>query len=396
MAVISEHSLRSICNGRGYVLEKLIGKGGMGQVWLARDPRGCEVAVKVPVGTPEAVKRLLFEIDLLRRLQHEHVVGYVDSFEASGLPILVMEYAGGVNLELKAMGRRLNESEALARTVQLLLGLDYLHSMGVIHRDVKPKNVIVGDNRTYLKLVDLGTATYFHRAGVPECVISPGGYTPPEQHRYMASPQGDIWSVGATLYFMLTGQHPALDMPGYPDAQCSPPDPRKYNKDVSDSTVEIIRRAMRWNPAERFSSPMEMIMAIEGVTQKRELDVPVLEVLGRSVPVETASLVFGRGDNMPESVRVVKEGDITYVYINDPYRWVSRKHFEIFRDGSKWYIRDLGSLNRTAVRSGEVVRELWVGHGKPSPPIELPRGSIIYVAYGSSLRNQAFIVLVFK
>jgi len=396
MSAVDDARLWRVLSNRGYKPIRPLGKGGMSQVWLATDTQGNQVAVKIPNPDPESVKRLAFEINLLQNLQHEHIVKFINAFDTGGYPILVMEYARGNNLELSVAGKPLEEREALARAVQLLLAVDYLHSRGVIHRDIKPKNIIVGNEKTYLKLIDLGTATFFHQAGVTESVISPGGYTPPEQFKSMASPQGDIWSVGATLYFMLTGQHPALDMPGYPDVKCNPPNPRKWNKDISDSTVAIIDKAMRWDPTERFSSPMEMIMAIEGKAPQPVSDVPVLEILGRSVRIEASKLIFGRGENVPEGIRVVKEGDVIRVYIHDPYRWVSREHFEIFRSGNKWYLRDLGSLNRTAVRAGGVIREVWVGYKKPSPPVTLERGSIIYVAYGDSLTKPPYVVLTFK
>jgi len=396
MSAVDEARLWRVLSNRGYKPVRPLGKGGMSQVWLATDTRGTHVAVKVPNRDPEAVKRLGFEISLLQSLRHEHIVNFISAFDVSGYPILVMEYAKGNNLELSTAGKAMDEREALARAVQILLAVDYLHSRGVIHRDIKPKNIIVGNEKTYLKLIDLGTATFFSQAGITESVFSPGGYTPPEQFKSMASPQGDVWSVGATLYFMLTGQHPALDMPGYPDAKCNPPDPRKWNKDISDSTVAIIAKAMRWEPTERFSSPMEMIMAIEGRTPQPEPDVPVLEVLGRRIRIEASRLVFKWGGNIPEGIRVVKEADTMYVYINDPHRWVSREHFEIFKSGNKWYLRDLGSLNRTAVRVGGVIREVWVGYKKPSPPVALERGSIIYVAYGDSLTKPPYVVLTFK
>jgi len=389
-------SIRRACESRGYTLENLIGRGGMSEVWLARDRRGNKVAVKIPTKASEAIRRLRFETDLLSKLNHDHIVKYVGSFEASGLPILLMEYVRGANLEINAGGRPLEEREALARTVQILLAVDYLHSTGVIHRDIKPRNVIVGSERGYLKLIDLGTATYLHHAGITAAVISPGGYTPPEQFRFTASPQGDIWSAGATLYFMLTGQHPALSMPGYPDIRCPPPDPRRWNRDISESTAKIVMKALMWDPTERFPSAKEMIMAIEGKAPLHRPEVPILEIFGRSIPVETSRLVFGRGENIPERVRIIREGDTTYVYIQDPYKWVSRRHFEIFEREGSWYIRDLGSLNRTAIRHGEMVKEIWVGHGRPSPAIELPRGSMIYTAYGSSLSDQAYVVLMFR
>ncbi|MEM1542838.1 MAG: FHA domain-containing serine/threonine-protein kinase [Ignisphaera sp.] len=413
---MNTEGLKILCQKKGYRFKSFIGRGGMSIVWLAEGSDGKEVIVKIPNETKESQERLKFESSLLRMLNHEHVVRYIDSFEDYGLPVLVMEYAKGINIEQAASGVPLEEKEALARAIEILLAIDYMHSMSVIHRDIKPKNIIIGDDKTYLKVIDFGTATYLHYTGISYAVISPGGYTPPEQYRFMASPQGDIWSAGATLYFMLTGQHPALSMPGYPNKYCPPPDPRKMKKDVSEETARIIAKAMQWDPSERFSNALEMIMAIEKmeIEPKRET-LPTLEIFGRKIPIETSRVIFGRYpqedsigtivemrggliEAINNRIKVVKEGDITYIYVRDPYRWVSRNHFEIYEEDGKWYIRDLGSLNRTAIYYKGDLREVWIGYKRISPPVELRRGSIIYVAYGSLLNigNQAYAVITFK
>lgn len=415
--ILGVEKIKIACQNRGYKIKILIGKGGMSIIWLAEDLSGREVIVKTPNEVKESWERLKFESSLLRMLDHEHIVKYINSFEDHGVPTLIMEYARGINLERAASGDPLEEEEALARAIEILLAIDYIHSMSIIHRDIKPKNIIIGDDKTYLKVIDFGTATYLHYTGISYAVISPGGYTPPEQYGFMASPQGDIWSAGATLYFMLTGQHPALSMPGYPNKYCPPPDPRKMNKDVSEETAKIIVRAMQWDPSERFSNALEMIMAIEKMETepKHETPVPTLEIFGRKIPIETSRVIFGRftqedliGTSVEmkgsfieaadDRIKVVREGDVTYIYVRDPYRWVSRNHFEIYEEGEKWYIRDLGSLNRTAIYYKGDLREVWIDYRRISPPVEIRRGSIIYVAYGSLLNigNQAYAVITFK
>lgn len=411
--------IKAACQRRGYKIKSLVGKGGMSTIWLAEDPSGKEVVIKIPNEDRDSWDRLRFEANLLRILDHEHVVKYVDFIEEQNTIALVMEYAKGKNLELLTAGNPMDEKDALAKTVEMLLAIDYIHYMGIIHRDIKPKNIIVKENEDYLKIIDFGTATYLHHTGMKCAIISPGGYTPPEQYKFMASPQGDIWSVGATLYFMLTGQHPALSMPGYPDRYCPPPDPRAMNKDVSEETAKIVMKAMQWDPSERFSSALEMIMAIERmeIESKHDQSLPTLEIFGRKIPIETSRIIFGRfsqedliGTRAEQvgklvdatdkgiNIKVVREGDVTYVYVYDPYRWISRNHFEIYREHDKWYIRDLGSLNRTAIYHKGDIKEVWVGYKRVSPPVEIQRGSMIYVAYGSLLNvsNQAYVVITFK
>jgi len=380
-----------------YRLTALLGKGGMGEVWLADSPQGA-VAIKIAANNPTAVEKLRFESRILRELRHEHIVAYFDEGEYRGLPFLAMEYVKGSNLE-RMVSAPLDEREAKAAAVEILLALDYIHSRNVIHRDVKPKNVLARDNNIYsCVLIDFGTAAYYNVAGIKEAVISPGGYTAPEQYSFRSSPQSDIWSVGALLFYLLTAKHPQEALPGYPNRP--PPTPisvRRFNRDVSEELETVVRRAMAWNPSDRYLSAREMIEAIEGVTPAEVEEVPVLEVMGTSIRIDASALVFGRlTEGGRGRVNVRREGDVIYVRVEDPYNWISRRHFEIFRSGGRWYIRDLGSLNRTAVQTGGKLIEVWAGRGIESQPVELGERAVIYIAYGSSLNNQPYVVATFR
>ena len=381
-----------------YRLTALLGKGGMGEVWLASSPQG-PVAVKIAANNPTAVEKLLFEQRMLRELRHEHIVAYLDDGAFRGLPFLVMEYVRGANLE-QIVKSPLDERDAKIAAVESLLALDYVHSKNVIHRDVKPKNVIARNNDIRgCVLIDFGTAAYYNVFGIREAVVSPGGYTAPEQHYFRSSPLSDIWSVGALLFYLITARHPQEALPGYP--QHPPPTPisvRRFNRDVSEELETVVRKAMAWNPSDRYLSAREMIEAIEGVTPEEvEEEAPILEVMGVRVRIEASSLVFGRlAETGRGKVDVRREGDVIFVGVDDPYRWISRRHFEIFRSGGKWYIRDLGSLNRTAVQTGGRLIEVWAGPRVESQPVELGERAVIYIAYGSALNRQPYVVATFK
>jgi serine/threonine-protein kinase len=403
-----------------YRLLTPLGRGGMSQVWLAEPLTSrygapqTRVVVKVANNSPIAVEKLRFESEVLRMLNHPHLVSYVDSGVAGNLPFLVMEYIPGRDLESAYSAMPLDERDAKKLTIELLLALDYLHGLNIVHRDVKPKNLLQQQTFPDVKLIDLGTSAFFNRVGLREAVISPGGYTAPEQYRSTSSPQADIWSAGATLFFLLTGQHPIVDMPGYPNVQTRPPDPSKFKRDVSEETRKIIHKAMNWDPLQRYLSAREMISDLDrGVVSEESLEVPVLEVMGVKIRLEAERLVFGRlvpsqgtGTSITSSavseysladrVNVVRHGDYMEVFVKDPFNWISRRHFEIYRMGGKWYIRDLGSLNRTAVLSGGQLREIWRGYKEPGPPFELGERALIYVAYGSSLSSQPYIVVSFR
>jgi serine/threonine protein kinase len=402
-----------------YVLSSLIGEGGMSQIWLAKQESAhyerkdlSEVAIKIPKDQPVAIDKMSFEIDILQKIKHPHIVAFIDSGFIETFSFLVMEYLGGRNLEKLIAGNPLDEDDAKKIVVQTLLALDRIHSDNIIHRDVKPKNLIIQEDQFQIKLIDFGTCAYFNRTGIPEAVISPGGYTAPEQYSFMSSPQTDIWSVGGTFFFLLTAQPPAIALPGYPNLKPpSPPDVRKFNHDVSDETSSIIMKAMSWDPTERYFSAKEMIEAIERHTElpKEVSNVPVIEVMGEKIRIETPILRFGRieGSYTDTSmnrailseggkIRVLRSGDITEVQVRDPYNWISRKHFEIFRQGDRWFIKDSGSLNRTSVRTQGKVKEIWVGYKVEGPPLELGDKALIHVAYGSSLNAPPYLVVTFR
>ncbi|MGC8988160.1 protein kinase domain-containing protein [Infirmifilum sp.] len=381
-----------------YRLAKLIGRGGMSEVWLADSSQG-SVAVKISASNPTAMEKLIFERQILKELRHEHVVAYVDEGEQRGLPFLVMEYVPGASIE-QLVRSPLDEKEARAVAVGVLLALDYIHARNVIHRDVKPKNVLARDNHIRkCVLIDFGTAAFYNVSGIKEAVISPGGYTAPEQYNFRSSPQADIWSVGALLFYLLTARHPQQAMPGYP--QRPPPTPisvRMFNRDVSEEMETVVRKAMAWNPSERYLSAREMIEAIEGIAPEvaRE-DIPILEVMGTRIRIDADRLIFGRlTEESEEKVVVEREGDAIYVKVADPYKWISRMHFEIFRSGGKWYIRDLGSLNRTAVQTKGRTVEVWAAPRVESQAVELGDKAVIYIAYGSSPSNQPYVVASFR
>lgn len=394
-----------------YRIVRLLDSGGMSDVYLATSPSKSNLVIKISKSDPVSVTKLRYEIEVLSQLNHYHVVSYVDEGTIGATPFLVLEFLDGLNVDGLCRRRRLDEREAKKVVEQVLLALDYIHSMGVVHRDVKPKNVIAPMDLFPVKLIDFGTSTYFNRAGVKEIVYSPGGYTAPEQFNGLSSPQADIWSAGALLFFLLTGQPPQLVMPGYPRQKYpAPPDPGKFNQDIGDETRRVVMKAMSWDPCERYLSARDMIMALEGEERQQPSDVPVLEVLGEEIRLEAPVIRFGRlaeeegqtgvegysRAELKKKVVVERRGDVMEIKVFDPYKWISRNHFEIFYRGGKWYIKDLGSLNRTAVRVEGQMIEVWKGRGVESQPVELGKKTLIYVAYGSSLSQPPYLVLTFR
>jgi serine/threonine protein kinase len=323
---------------------------------------------------------------------------------------LVLEFIRGEILEKVGAGRPLSEEDVRKMARQLLEAVDYIHSLNVIHRDINPKNVFMSDP---LKLIDFGTAKFFYsQAAKPEAVVSPGGYTPPEQYHYASSPQGDLWSVGATVFYACTGQPPLLALGDYPRAPV-PADPRKFNRGISEPVRQLVLKATQADPTKRFSTAGEML-ALLGKRKTAEMPATRLIIKNEPIPLESSSVVLGRmeryektnkdGKDMrsnPDSLiatqdkcEVVQEGDSYLIKIPDPLCYISRKHAEVFTGSDGWYVRDLGSLNKTAVYSNGYWTEVWKNHGAPSEAFPLHGGEWISLAYQAAL--GPYITALFK
>jgi serine/threonine protein kinase len=264
-----------------YRIASLLGTGGMGAIY-----RAWHLNLNMPV----AVKEMGFqpgldadtafqlhqqfqrEAGVLAHLSHPHLVRVIDYFEERGNVYLVMDFVEGESLaDLIARDGALPEDEVLLWADQLLDALAYCHEQGVIHRDVKPQNVIIRpDGRVVL--VDFGLVKLWdpnnpHTRAVMRGVGTPE-YAPPEQYgTYVGhtDPRSDLYSLGATLYHALTGESPlpAGDRMAVPDEFIPP---REVNRRVSADTEAAVLRAMELSHADRFQSAEEMATALRSGT----------------------------------------------------------------------------------------------------------------------------------
>src|SRR5579864_2891177 len=202
-----------------YGIEKLLGGGGMGMVYLARDQRLANrpCAIKEMVDhfidqaqRIEANEYFAREADTLAQLKHQAIPAITDRFEIANRHYLVMEYVEGRNLEeeLAARGEPLPEGLVIDIARQLSDVLAYLHGLKppIIYRDMKPSNVMLNPNGRVV-LVDFGIARLF-KAARKGTMIGTLGFAPPEQYQGNVDPRSDIYSLGATLHYVLTGRDP--------------------------------------------------------------------------------------------------------------------------------------------------------------------------------------------
>lgn len=248
----------------------------MGAVYLATDLRlNSKVAVKENLDmSPESQKQFEVEARILAALRHPNLPRVQDFFVAGRRQYLVMDYIAGESLEdiVKKRGP-LPAQMAIKWMEQVMEAVHYLHSQNppVIHRDIKPSNIKIGsDNRAYL--VDFGIAKILKvgsRTQAGARAVTPG-YSPPEQYGMAPTDQrSDIYALGATLYFAVTGRVPPEAIERITGKTDKLIPPRSINPTIPPNLEQVILRAMRVNREERFSSVKEMMFALRfGLQQK--------------------------------------------------------------------------------------------------------------------------------
>ncbi len=260
-----------------YTLLELIGQGGMGRVYLARDTRlNRRVALKIlapeRINNPRAVMRFQREARVGAQLQHENLVRVYDFGESNGRFFLVMEYIEG-----RTIGNLLAEqgpmpSATAARLVrQVALGLGHAHRKGLIHRDVNPYNIMV-THEGVAKLADLGLAmdlSESDRVTRDGATVGTFDYVAPEQarHSHSADIRSDIYSLGCTLYHMLTG-HVPFPSPSLPEKlfahQAMEATPlEQIVPELPAGLADVVRTMMRKVPDERYGTPAQVVQALE-------------------------------------------------------------------------------------------------------------------------------------
>jgi hypothetical protein len=254
-----------------YRFVRLLGSGGMAIVLLAEQVKlNRPVAVKVlkreMAPNRKAVDRFVREALAGARLNHANIVQVFDAGTMGGLAYIAMEYVEGedVGMWIKRFGK-LPVNLAVSIGIQVAIGLDFAHQKGVIHRDVKPSNVMfTKDGR--VKILDLGIAKVLHDAAPEKARTGVGTlvYMPPEQTRDAANVdhRADVYSLGASLYKMLTGQPPfkrkTVEAMVRAVRKERLPDPRVHAPDLPEAIVDVLQVAMAKKPEHRFQTIKEM------------------------------------------------------------------------------------------------------------------------------------------
>src|ERR1044071_4127319 len=245
-----------------YTLVNRIGRGGFGEVWLAERRSKCvttRVAVKLPLDEQvnyEAVKQ---EATLWQQVSgHPNVLPLIDADEYDGQVVIVSEYAPGGSLErrLEQQGR-ISVEQAVRTAIQILDGLEFLHSQGVIHRDLKPANVLLqGDTP---RLADFGISRAMRATARSTNVVGTPCYMAPEAFDGQRNVQTDVWSIGVTLYEMLTGRMP-FPQDGYGELLNAvfSKEPEPLPDTIPPGGRRVVMTALSKAPARRYHSARQM------------------------------------------------------------------------------------------------------------------------------------------
>lgn len=261
-----------------YLVQEVIGVGGMGSVYRARDlhfPNVVKlVAVKEMINSaPDPVVRQTItqnferEANILVTLNHPSIPKIFDYFTFNERSYLVEEFVHGKDLDqiLSESEGFIAEDQAIVWAIELCDVLQYLHTHRpepIIFRDMKPSNVMV-NQQGHIVLVDFGIAKIF-KTGQKGTMIGTEGYSPPEQYRGEATPMADIYALGATLHHVITRKDPRLE----PPFSFAERPVRQINPAISAEFDAIIQIALKYTPQERFQSAQAMKEALMATAKK--------------------------------------------------------------------------------------------------------------------------------
>lgn len=411
-----------LLNGR-YEIVRRIGGGGMGAVYLAKDrnlgdaPRAVKEMVEAhldPAQHEKAIGDFKRESLLLTSLEHPSIPTIYDYFydEPAGRFYLVMKYISGGDLASRlrsAATGRLDERTVAHWGMEVADVLEYLHSRpkSIIYRDLKPANLMIDGNTGRVMLIDFGIARWVKQEEKGVTAVGTMGYAPPELFGGRVEPRSDIYSLGATMFHLMTGSDPQ-DNPLLIFDFTKNPRPRQITPSISTEMETILMRAVEYKPEDRFRSAEEMrdVLAhhLEKLMSGRvSYGSPAPQLGSETVQVQTVYCGFcgGRiaaddifcahcGARQPlagvgasamlrashPTAKLVVAGtteldasfilqkDSNLVGRTDPHSnifpeidlsrfdsetKVSRRHARIWREGDTFLVEDLGSVNGTVI-----------------------------------------------
>ena len=274
--VMPQQSVSRPTLGR-YEIEREIGRGAMGVVYLGKDPRIARtVAIKTlsyqafdPAELNDLKSRFFREAEAAGRLSHPAIVTVYDVGEEADLAFIAMDYAQGKPLsDFGKPDKLLPLSKVLDLVARVADALDYAHGQNIIHRDIKPGNIIYNPSNGDIKITDFGIAKISDdsRTRTGSVMGSPLYMSPEQLKGQKVTGASDTYSLGVTLYKLVTGETPyqgdTLAALTYQILNKRPRSPREFNKDLPNGVVRLINKAIQREPEKRFANAATMAEAL--------------------------------------------------------------------------------------------------------------------------------------
>lgn len=259
-----------------YTIESQLGEGGMGRVFKAVGPGGQPVAIKIVKetmgGEQVFLKRFRREAEIAQRIQHPNVVAVVDTGDHDGLPWAAQRFVDGGSLDDRLVRSGvLDLNQVIAIFKPVAAGLDVLHANGLVHRDLKPGNILV-DERGHPFIADFGLAKDHQHQGTvltqPGQALGSMDYMAPEQIRgEEVTAATDVYALACMLFELLTGQPPFGDQVGmrimWSHLQDAPPHPSHLRPDLPRAVGDALLEGLEKDPDDRPQSASELVALIE-------------------------------------------------------------------------------------------------------------------------------------
>jgi len=278
-----------------YEIIRSLGSGGFGSVFLARDTwLDIKVAIKVPHKQSSELFKLLKEPRLQAALNHPNIVRMLAAEKENKIFFMVMEYVKGPTLEKILEKEKVLEAEAAINYVkQVCYGIDHAHKNKIIHRDLRPSNIIISEEGT-AKITDFGTSAWLQNVPYASTRIGSPPYMAPEQFLGKATYASDIYSLGCIFYEMITGRPPIFDPDPFKilekaqEGKITPP--RIKNSRVSKEIDEIIMRCLSSKIEDRYPRASDIVKALSALKGKQTPGSEIGDILSRIRARERASL----------------------------------------------------------------------------------------------------------
>lgn len=361
---LTAFQVNQMLQGRGaeltlgpYILLERLGEGGAGHVFKARHQKvdrlvALKILRKELLSDSEVVGRFAREIQVVSRLNHPNVVRAHDAGPMGAVPYLAMEYVEGTNLgRLVKPGSPMPVQQACEYIRQAALGLQHAHEQGLVHRDIKPHNLILSLRDSLIKVADLGLARLSRPANDQATAMLTGGiqgtgsltpqdavmmgtadYMAPEQaldfHR--ADIRADIYSLGCTFYYLLTSQPPfpggTLAEKVLKHQQAEPRGVEHYRKDVPPELVSVLRMMLAKRPADRFQTPVDVAQALADWLATGTTSLPCIDspASWRRLHWFTRRLPFIGANSEQKAQQPVGEREIWQRFSGAMRRWPKR------------------------------------------------------------------------